>query len=228
MKAWIKRNFFKIYYYKKKVKFAKNVLLNTKNDFEGRNSIGNNSEIASSSIGFGTYIAANAVIKYAKIGKFCSIGSNVQTGLGKHPSKIFVSTHPAFFSVQKQAGFSFVGQNKFEELGFIDHEKKFVADIGNDVWIGSNVIIMDGIKIGDGAIVAAGSVVTKNVLPYAIVGGVPSKFIRFRFSEEQIEILQKVKWWNWDYNTIKSKSNLFSDIELFIPSFKKTIFDDDL
>lgn len=215
MKAWIKRNFFKLYYHRKKVTFGKNVLLNTKNEFEGRNSIGNNSEIASSSIGACTYIANNSVIKKARIGKFCSIGSNVQTGIGKHPSRIFVSTHPAFFSSQKQAGFSFVEENKFDDHQFTGQEKKYVVDIGNDVWIGNNVIIMDGIKIGDGAIIAAGSVVTRNVLPFAIFGGVPAKLLRFRFSEEQIETLLKVKWWNWDYNTIRLKSNFFSDIELF-------------
>jgi acetyltransferase-like isoleucine patch superfamily enzyme len=215
MKAWIKRNFYRLYYYKKQVKFGKNVLLNIKNHFEGRNAIGNNCEIATCSVGSGTYIAGNSIIKNAKIGRFCSIGSNVQTGIGKHPSKVFVSTHPAFFSVQKQAGFSFVDENKFEEQGFIDREKKYVVEIGNDVWIGNNVIIIDGIKIGDGAIVAAGSVVTRDVLPYAIFGGIPSKFIRFRFSERQVETLLKIKWWEWDYDIIKSKSNLFSDIELF-------------
>jgi len=224
MKAWIKRNFFKLYYYRKKVKFGRKVLLNTKNEFEGRNSIGNNTEIASSSIGACTYVAGNSVIKYAKIGRFCSIGSYVQTGIGNHPSRLFVSTHPAFFSLQKQSGFCFVEENKFDDHKFTGQEKKYVVDIGNDVWIGNNVIVMDGITIGDGAIIAAGSVVTRNVLPYAIFGGVPAKLIRFRFSEDQIKNLLKVKWWDWEYNAIASKSHLFSDIERFIHVAEDGIF----
>ena len=219
MNAWIKRNYYRLYYYKKKVKFSKNVLLNVKNHFEGWNVIGANSEIATSSIGLGTYIADNSIIKYAIIGKFCSIGSNVQTGLGVHPSKLFVSTHPAFFSTQKQAGFSFVDKDIFGEQLFLDGQKTHVVQIGNDVWIGNNVIIMDGLKVGDGAIIATGSVVTKDVLPYAIVGGVPARFIRFRFSEKQIEKIMDVKWWDWDFKEIKSKISLFSNIDSFISSF---------
>lgn len=215
MKSWLKRNFYRLYYYKKKVKFGKNVILNIKNHFEGCNVIGENSEIATSSIGLGTYVADKSVIKYAIIGKFCSVGSNVQTGLGVHPSRLFVSTHPAFFSTYKQAGFSFVENNLFEEQTFIDSQRKYVVEIGNDVWVGNNVIILDGLKVGDGAIIATGSVVMKDVLPYAIVGGNPAKVIGFRFSEQQIEKMLEIKWWDWDFQKIQSKSSLFSNIKSF-------------
>lgn len=75
--------------------------------------------------------------------------------------------------------------------------------IGNDVWIGYNAIIMAGVKIGDGAIVAAGAVVVKDVAPYTIVGGVPAKMIRKRFSAETIAILQNLQWWNWPAEKIR-------------------------
>ena len=75
--------------------------------------------------------------------------------------------------------------------------------IGNDVWIGYNAIILSGVKIGDGAIVATGAVVTKDVKPYEIVGGIPAKVIRKRFSDEVIIKLQKMKWWNWPVDKIK-------------------------
>lgn len=216
MKNWLKRIYFRLHYYKKKVSFGENVILNTKNYFEGRNVIGENSIVATSTLGLGTYIADHSTIKHAVIGKFCSIGSHVQTGLGVHPAKVFVSTHPAFFSTYQQAGFSFVEKNIFEEQVFVDEQKRYVVEIGNDVWIGNNVTIVDGIKVGDGAILAMGAVVTKNVLPYAIVGGVPAKVIGFRFSPEQIEKLLAIKWWDWEFEKIQSQSNLFSNIDDFI------------
>lgn len=82
----------------------------------------------------------------------------------------------------------------------VNHEKLI---IGNDVWIGYNAIILSGVKIGDGAIVATGAVVTKDVKPYEIVGGIPAKVIRKRFSDEVIIKLQKMKWWNWSVDKIK-------------------------
>jgi len=216
MKNWLKRNYFRLYNHKKKVKFGKNVILDTKNWFEGRNVVGENSAVATSKLGLGTYIADYSTIKHAIIGRFCSIGSKVQTGLGTHPAKVFVSTHPAFFSTYQQAGFSFVEKNIFEEQVFIDDQRRYVVEIGNDVWIGNNVTIVDGIKIGDGAVVATGAVVTKNVLPYTIVGGVPAKEIGCRFSPQHIEKLLTIKWWEWDFEKIQHHSHLFSNIDEFI------------
>ncbi|AMR34654.1 hypothetical protein A0256_22755 [Mucilaginibacter sp. PAMC 26640] len=159
-----------------------------------------------------------STINKTSIGRFSSIGSNVSTGIGTHPSKQFVASHPAFFSAEKHAGFSFVGETIFAEHIFIGAEKKHVVLIGNDVWIGNNCIIMDGVTVGDGAIIAAGAVVTKDVAPYSIVGGLPAKAIRLRFTPEQAAKLLAIKWWNWDVETIKAKSYLFTDIEKFIAS----------
>ncbi len=92
----------------------------------------------------------------------------------------------------------------------------FLGAIGNDVWIGSKVLIIGGIEIGNGAIIAAGSVVTTTVLPYEIVGGVPAKKIRSRFTDEQISFLEEIKWWDKSPKWLQENIALFEDIELFI------------
>ena len=88
--------------------------------------------------------------------------------------------------------------------------------IGNDVWIGANVIILPGIHIGDGAVLAAGAVVTKNIDDYAIVGGVPAKVIRYRFQKEDIIKFQKLQWWNWEIEKIMDNLELFYQPEKFL------------
>ena len=171
-------------------------------------------------IGYGSYIGDNSNIN-ATIGRYCSISSNVVTISGTHPSKQFVSTHPAFYSIKKQAGFTYVTDNLFQEDIFVDDNYR-LATIGNDVWIGSNVLILPGIHIGDGSIIASGAVVTKDVLPYSIVGGVPAKVIRMRFNNDQIDYLKKYQWWNKDTKWLKDRVSLFSDVETFIEKTKQS------
>ena len=91
--------------------------------------------------------------------------------------------------------------------------------IGNDVWIGANVSILPGVYIGDGAVIAAGAVVTKDVEPYAIVGGVPAKVIRYRFSPKEIYILLKIKWWDWSVEEVERNIELLYDPVKFIAAF---------
>lgn len=172
------------------------------------NTIQNYVAISNVEIGDYSYIGRGSRIGNTKIGKFCSIGPDVKCGLGRHPSQNFVSTHPIFFSTRKQAQVSFADKEYFEEFLRID--------IGNDVWIGTNAVILDGIKIGDGAIVAACSVVTKDVPPYAIVAGAPAKLIRYRFNSEEIHYLLKHKWWDRDPAWIKENYRSFHDIKQFI------------
>ena len=93
--------------------------------------------------------------------------------------------------------------------------------IGNDVWIGGNVTILPGVNIGDGAIVAAGAVVTKDVEPYAIVGGVPARVIKYRFSKDVIDKLLEIKWWNWSLDKIEENIDLFFEPEKFANKYAK-------
>jgi acetyltransferase-like isoleucine patch superfamily enzyme len=168
----------------------------------------------------GTYIGAYAELDGVSIGRFCSIGKRLHIIAGRHPTRIFVSTHPAFFSQLKQAGFSFVSDSRFSEFKYADEFHKKYVVIGCDVWIGDDVSILDGVRIGHGAILAAGAVVVNDVLPYSIVAGVPARIIKKRFSDSQIEFLLHFKWWEQPWEWIAAKAELFNDIDCFIPSLR--------
>lgn len=200
----------KIIEYKNKDKFLKiGYMANaTKCKFGIYNTIYNEVSLNEVTLGDFTYIAGNTNISKTTIGKFCSIGPYCKIGLGKHPTKDFVSTHPVFFSTLKQAQVTFADINYFDEFAYII--------IGNDVWLGANVIVVDGVKIGDGAIVAAGSVVTKDIPPYAIVGGVPAKIIKYRFEKEEIKKLLQLKWWDMDVEYLKENFIKFHNIKSLI------------
>lgn len=194
--------------------------------FEGDNMLGRYVFAMSTYIGKGTYIAFNSTIHWAKIGRYCSIGDNVRIGLGNHPINENISTHPAFYNnVKKVCGFTFhdTEQEIFNPLKYIDSSNQYIVDIGNDVWIGSNALIMDGVKIGDGAIIAGGAVVTKDVEPYAVVAGVPAKVIKYRFSPSSISVLCKFKWWDKPQSWIKLNYKLFANPEEFIQTISNKI-----
>jgi acetyltransferase-like isoleucine patch superfamily enzyme len=147
------------------------------------------------------------------IGKYCSIAHNVKIGMGPHPISYF-STSPVFYAKSR----GFVKEDSYDE-----YEDKGYTVIGNDVFIASNVIIMAGVTIGDGAVVAAGAIVTKDVPPYAIVGGTPAKIIKYRFDESTINLLLDLRWWDNKPDYILSRSKEIDDIHVFIKNFKKNI-----
>ncbi|PUE42385.1 CatB-related O-acetyltransferase [Limnohabitans sp. Bal53] len=153
-----------------------------------------------------SYISGpSSYVEAARIGKFCSIARQVTIGPGDH-DLAGVSTHP--FRLSPAYG------------GLVDTvvplKQKAPPVIGNDVWIGINSMIMRGVSIGDGAVVAANSVVTRDVPPYAIFGGVPAKLIRYRFSDEIIRALLQIRWWDWPLSKIKHSVHDFSDTEKFV------------
>ena len=198
---------------RRRAQICRGVYTDLQTFYEGMNFVSPNASVEKSYLGYATYVGANTNISKTKIGRFSCIGPNVRIICGQHPLD-FVSIHPAFFSLAKQAGFTFVKKNKFNEYRYIDN--KYQVEIGNDVWIGDGAGIMEGVVIGDGAVIAAGALVVKNVRPYEIVGGIPAKKIKSRFEKRIVERLLQLSWWNKDLQWIENHAELFENVERFL------------
>ena len=168
------------------------------------------SYVFNSVIGQYSYIAKNASISNTTIGKFCSIGPYFNSGWGLHPTH-GISTHPMFYSNKKQNGISLSVENKIKE-------KKPIT-IGNDVFIGMHVIVLDGVTIGDGAVIGAGAVVSKDIPPYAIAVGNPIKIIKYRFEHQIIDKLLHKRWWN-NPDDLQLVEKYFFDVESYLETIK--------
>lgn len=164
--------------------------------------IGWNSLLNNVSIGRCSYLAGSNFIFNTDIGNFCSIAVGVTIGHAEHPLNR-VSTSPVFYKSKNETGFSNADASSYNE--FLN------TVIENDVWIGNNAFIKTGITIGNGAVIGAGAVVTKDVAPYTIVGGVPASVIRKRFDETIIKKLQELKWWDWNEELLQNNNTLFSE-----------------
>lgn len=160
--------------------------------------------LLSTEVGDYTYIGPGCVMSNVKIGRYCSIAPQVYIGLGTHPSRKFVSTHPIFYLNRLSLGWSIADRDYLSEFS--------PTDVGNDVWIGLRAAIRDGVTIGDGAIIGAGAVIVKDVPPYTIWGGVPARQIRERFSRVEIDFLLTFRWWEKDENWIRRNFRRLHDI----------------
>jgi len=166
-----------------------------------------------------SYIASNSSVMNATIGAFCSIGGEVMIGLPSHPLT-GISTNPIFFSSLGQCGQVWVTDEANAEA---KQEEMLPVSIGSDVWIGSRVMIKGGVKIGVGAVIGAGAVVVNDIPPYAVVGGVPAKVIRYRFTEPIIEKLLTSEWWNCPVDVIRACRHYQSDPVQFINEVLKNM-----
>jgi chloramphenicol O-acetyltransferase type B len=167
-------------------------------------------------IGIGSYGGLNILFDNAgsklRMGKYCSVAMNVKVFLGGSHRSDWVTTYP-FYMFDKAFSRPTTGASKGDVI------------IGNDVWLGRDSTIMSGVTIGDGAVVGAGAVVAKDVPPYGIVVGNPSKIVRFRFPDAVVGRLLAVAWWDWPESKIKAAMHLIlnDDIESFLDSAEQGV-----
>lgn len=154
-------------------------------------------------IGAYSYLRPARISRLARIGRYCSIAPGLVAGESEHPTA-WLSTSPFQYSRTKFAfadwhhDFAFTRRTRANDPALA----KAAPSIGNDVWIGTGVLLMAGVRVGDGAIVAAGSVVTRDVPPYAVVAGVPARLVRMRFPEALVERLLALRWWRFDAGSL--------------------------
>ena len=161
-----------------------------------------NTQVTNSTIGDYSYVGRNSRVIYADVGKFCSISGAVRLGMGTHTLDK-LSTSPIFTERHNST------KHQWTEIQTVNPFKR--VRVGNDVWIGIGVMVMGGGTIGDGAVIGAGAIVTKDGPPYAVVAGVPAKVIRYRFTEDQIQTLEEVKWWEKPDEELNNNIALFQD-----------------
>lgn len=170
-------------------------------------------KVKGAKIGAYSYIGNDTDIECAQIGKFCSISDHCRIGMGGH-TLTHLSTSPIFTQVINGT-----------QTSWIDYDvhacKDKPAILGSDVWVGSHVLVNGGVTVGHGAIIGAGAVVVKDVPPYAIVGGVPAKIIRYRFTEDVIKKLLEIKWWELPDEVLMENIDLFQTDKIDITKLEK-------
>lgn len=176
-------------------------LVSINNEIDAKSCIYRFCKVKGSKIGAYSYIGNKTVLENAEIGRFCSISDNCRIGMGSHTLN-YLSTCSVFTEAINGTQYSWVDKDT-------NAAKTLKTVIGNDVWIGYQSIILGGITVGDGAVIGAGAVVVKDVPPYAVVGGVPAKVIKYRFPEEIIKELVDIKWWNFPEDVLKNNLHLF-------------------
>ncbi|WP_274706788.1 DapH/DapD/GlmU-related protein [Allorhizobium sonneratiae] len=142
-----------------------------------------------------SYIMQDGAVWCATIGKFANIAASARINAPNHPTWRATLHHFTY-----RAADYFDGADIDENFFRWRRDNRVV--IGHDVWIGHGVTVLPGVTIGNGAVIGAGAVVSKDVAPYTIVGGVPARVIKRRFSPETAERMERLAWWNWDHQKL--------------------------
>lgn len=197
------------------VRFPYSARLSSQCEFEGLNKVDSHASFYGR-MGLGSYIGRDTCLN-ADIGRFSSIGPYVKVINATHPFKTpFATTCPLFYSLDKGKNperTTFARRQMVEEFRYYDSDREIDVKIGNDCWIGEGVVMIGGVEVHDGAVVLAHAVVTKDVPPYAIVGGIPAKVVGYRYDEDTISFLMRIKWWNRDKTWLRDNWELLCDIE---------------
>ena len=156
--------------------------------------VGARTKIAESRFGDYSYVVNDSDVIYTTIGKFCSIASHVRINPGNHPLDRVMLSHVSYRSSAYGLG--------PDDPAFFDWRRASAVTLGDDVWIGHGAVVLPGLRIGSGAAVGAGTIVTKDVPPFAVVVGNPGRVIRLRFPEVVVESLLRIAWWDWPHERI--------------------------
>ncbi len=156
--------------------------------------VGARTKVAESRFGDYSYVVNDSDIIHASIGKFCSIAAHTRLNPGNHPLDRVMLSHVSYRSSAYGLG--------PDDPAIFDWRRSNPVTLGHDVWVGHAAIILPGVTVGVGAAIGAGTVVTKDVPPFAVVVGNPGRVIRMRFPEAVIESLQRIAWWDWPHERI--------------------------
>ena len=196
-------------------------------DFDGRivfsylaggNKIGSHSTVIRSLVGRYVALGCDSFVSRSKIGNYCTFGSRVSIGGSNHPYNLVTSHEIAFRNTTAIYGETIVEKDDYAQGQ--DDNSQYHVEIGHDVWIGDNVVVLPGRKIGTGAVIGAGTVVTSDVPPYSIAVGNPSRVVRYRFSDEIISRLLSSNWWDKSISDLKEFD--LSDVNVFLSKYEHT------
>ena len=158
------------------------------------NEVGARTKVAESHFGDYSYVVNDSDIIYTTLGKFCSIAAHTRLNPGNHPLDRVMLSHVGYRSSAYGLG--------PDDPAFFDWRRSSPVTLGHDVWIGHGAVVLPGISIGTGAAIGAGTIVTKDVPPFAIVVGNPGRILRPRFSDAVIESLHRISWWDWPHHRL--------------------------
>ncbi len=166
--------------------------------------IGERTKIIESTMGDYSYVVNDSEIIYTTMGKFVNVAAHTRLNPGQHPMD-----RPSMHHFQYRSAAYDMGE---DDPAFFDWRRERHLTIGHDVWIGHGAVVQGGVTIGTGAVVGSGAVVTKDVPPYTIVTGLPSKPLRQRFEQDVQDALMRISWWDWSHEKLADRLEDFRSL----------------